>query len=113
MPKMAYSRFTSFNTQPPEGGWAKLERTLLQFRRFNTQPPEGGWVGLAGGAVAESDVSTHSRPKAAGFGLAEESALHIGFNTQPPEGGWKNISKYALKGACFNTQPPEGGWRSG
>ena len=34
-------------------------------RSFNTQPPEGGWV-LAGSAVVGSDVSTHSRPKAAG-----------------------------------------------
>ena len=33
-------------------------------------------------------VSTHSRPKAAG--LAAESAVigTLGFNTQPPEGGW-------------------------
>ena len=33
---------------------------------FNTQPPEGGWAVLK--AVLEMDVvSTHSRPKAAGF----------------------------------------------
>ncbi len=32
---------------------------------FNTQPPEGGWP-TAGVIVGLNDVSTHSRPKAAG-----------------------------------------------
>ena len=58
----------SFNTQPPEGGWAFLRLLFLAPKRFNTQPPEGGWacclIGLYGIAV-----STHSRPKAAGFWL--------------------------------------------
>ena len=34
----------SFNTQPPEGGWYKLDKRYLRPCRFNTQPPEGGWV---------------------------------------------------------------------
>ena len=34
------------------------------------------------------NVSTHSRPKAAGTGFSHRDfALHS-FNTQPPEGGW-------------------------
>ena len=33
---------------------------------FNTQPPEGGWPDLAILDDIENDVSTHSRPKAAG-----------------------------------------------
>ena len=33
---------------------------------FNTQPPEGGWED-AKNTKAEARVSTHSRPKAAGF----------------------------------------------
>ena len=32
---------------------------------FNTQPPEGGWLGFAY-IVPYRNVSTHSRPKAAG-----------------------------------------------
>ena len=32
---------------------------------FNTQPPEGGWV-VARLRLLEHEVSTHSRPKAAG-----------------------------------------------
>ena len=40
-----------------------------------------------------SNVSTHSRPKAAGpkDGLSE--AESIGFNTQPPEGGWTIVHR--------------------
>ncbi len=41
-------------------------------------------------AVAKADVSTHSRPKAAG-GLVVFNSVHFrSFNTQPPEGGWFN-----------------------
>ena len=79
---------TCFNTQPPEGGWGQiftrhLKAMLFQHtaarRRlallhplhpqtvlcFNTQPPEGGWEN-AGALSVEHEVSTHSRPKAAG-----------------------------------------------
>ena len=55
-----------FNTQPPEGGWLRGFLFLTFQASFNTQPPEGGWVTLH----CESGrgfVSTHSRPKAAGF----------------------------------------------
>ena len=34
------------------------------------------------------DVSTHSRPKAAGWTFAAKTYNLTGFNTQPPEGGW-------------------------
>ena len=34
----------SFNTQPPEGGWAFATITVFAAVCFNTQPPEGGWV---------------------------------------------------------------------
>ena len=33
-------------------------------------------------------VSTHSRPKAAGFSRTFGESRDSGFNTQPPEGGW-------------------------
>ena len=32
-----------FNTQPPEGGWARNLRLVQFVACFNTQPPEGGW----------------------------------------------------------------------
>ena len=33
----------SFNTQPPEGGWAHHSYIRRALVSFNTQPPEGGW----------------------------------------------------------------------
>ena len=32
-----------FNTQPPEGGWAREAAKVGYLHCFNTQPPEGGW----------------------------------------------------------------------
>ena len=46
-------------------------------------------------------VSTHSRPKAAGFfpfGILERLA---GFNSQPPEGGWLGHRKMDVDGWKF------------
>ena len=34
------------------------------------------------------EVSTHSRPKAAGLAKPMASQRQYRFNTQPPEGGW-------------------------
>ena len=80
-----------------------------------------------------NDVSTHSRPKAAGlFGVSRKKFLRC-FNTQPPEGGWYEYLleimsdkvfqhtaarrrlvnhkwEYVSLASRFNTQPPEGGW---
>ena len=55
-----------FNTQPPEGGWASAHAPRVLPNRFNTQPPEGGWTSQMPSIVEQHDVSTHSRPKAAG-----------------------------------------------
>ena len=56
----------SFNTQPPEGGWPPRLFRAAARSRFNTQPPEGGWLPLTA-VCAWEEVSTHSRPKAAGL----------------------------------------------
>ena len=39
-----YSSRCGFNTQPPEGGWARDGQRETKTDCFNTQPPEGGWV---------------------------------------------------------------------
>ena len=99
---------------------------------FNTQPPEGGWGGRSVLAVESVFVSTHSRPKAAGAHATVQAITSTCFNTQPPEGGWvdlyhlrrgRGVSTHSRPKAagrkwywikyqrrCFNTQPPEGGW---
>ena len=78
------------------------------------------------------DVSTHSRPKAAGILMMPWTLSPKSFNTQPPEGGWGWAKHYQLAAGVsthsrpkaagsalkrsrrsfsgFNTQPPEGGW---
>ena len=55
-------------------------------------------------------VSTHSRPKAAGYMARAWLFACMSFNTQPPEGGWKSAAIRIYAYCCFNTQPPEGGW---
>ena len=57
------------------------------------------------------DVSTHSRPKAAGWGGCPRLATTFRFNSQPPEGGWKNAYVTTGRTIRFNSQPPEGGWK--
>ena len=77
---------------------------------FNTQPPEGGWLAFIISQVLNYLVSTHSRPKAAGYGGQHRRLATGGFNTQPPEGGW-GFKHFGFSfPCCFNTQPPEGGW---
>ena len=76
---------------------------------FNTQPPEGGWRPNIWNCWRRV-VSTHSRPKAAGIRSRPPSPLRSSFNTQPPEGGWGQAWFASYRCACFNTQPPEGGW---
>ena len=56
------------------------------------------------------NVSTHSRPKAAGSLKSPCKQRLFCFNTQPPEGGWMVFSHDELMIFSFNTQPPEGGW---
>ena len=60
--------------------------------------------------IVQSRVSTHSRPKAAGFVTVGLPWFCVCFNTQPPEGGWKRVVLLPSGGCSFNTQPPEGGW---
>ena len=54
-----------FNSQPPEGGWARCMKSVTACACFNSQPPEGGWS-LTFASQIIMVVSTHSRPKAAG-----------------------------------------------
>ena len=124
--------FISFNSQPPEGGWAAAGNRLAVCRCFNSQPPEGGWVAQLIGAQTPwqfqltaarrrlgddgpansvcGQVSTHSRPKAAGAAGRLRSFDDGGFNSQPPEGGWWLKQLACVVRWCFNSQPPERGW---
>ena len=79
-------------------------------RRFNSQPPEGGWGLQMTKHKGVTNVSTHSRPKAAGCPSFLPRISHCCFNSQPPEGGWLPIQHIQPCIFRFNSQPPEGGW---
>ena len=73
--------------QRPGGGWSHICSKWRESGHFNTQPPEGGWQDPAKQERLRQ-VSTHSRPKAAGIVLFGIITVFLCFNTQPPEGGW-------------------------
>ena len=55
-------------------------------------------------------VSTHSRPKAAGYKTKQpETAATVSTHSRPKAAGPCNRARMAVL-SCFNTQPPEGGW---
>ena len=97
---------------------------------FNTQPPEGGWAALAD-ILKDLDVSTHSRPKAAGYGVScrftvfrfQHTAARRRLGSSRMKGyRWLLFQHTAARRRLvkrnqtvfshkrFNTQPPEGGW---
>ena len=125
----------SFNTQPPEGGWAVFWGSDVPSTSVSThsRPKAAGrfyercWlmgspaafqhtaarrrlVGFGSYFCLYGLVSTHSRPKAAGRFVALITLIRSGFNTQPPEGGWVDKGMRPINRNGFNTQPPEGGW---
>ena len=81
----------STHSRPKAAGGAETQN-LPAFTSFNTQPPEGGWDGKPG-ADGKPGVSTHSRPKAAGTRVRNDCKRYRRFNTQPPEGGWDDKPK--------------------
>ena len=85
---------------------------ILSVAGFNTQPPEGGWFAKLLERLQFQQVSTHSRPKAAGtMTRVQEAALMVSTHSRPKAAGISatSVSRWQLR---FNTQPPEGGWFS-
>ena len=99
---------------------------------FNTQPPEGGWVEHHINLIQSVVVSTHSRPKAAGFALSHPNGTtFVSTHSRPKAADLtgndsfyrRKVSTHSRPKAAgtaarrpngttesFNTQPPEGGW---
>ena len=122
-----------FNTQPPEGGWARSIVARSSDFGFNTQPPEGGWAWEKLDKHKLDMVSTHSRPKAAGPASAYSPNRHCGFQhtaarrrlvyvpsaflrslTFQHTAARRRLGGYGFRLTTFygfNTQPPEGGWQ--
>ena len=87
-----------------------VHRLLHSKSSFNTQPPKGGWNRGRGLYLIIRIVSTHSRLKAAGRSCWSAMFPVCCFNTQPPKGGWKVACVLDQCLYSFNTQPPKGGW---
>ena len=121
-----------FNTQPPEGGWSRkktnppklnlfqhtaarrrLENFFKQLAILNnvsthSRPKAAGVVCKS--SYAWRRVSTHSRPKAAGRGgCRPPSDVCVSTHSRPKAAGPQTMI-FILKKQGFNTQPPEGGW---
>ena len=79
---------TCFNTQPPEGGWLKTQKTAQKNRLFQHTAARRRLVTRFAFCPTFQQVSTYSRPKAAGLRASRSVLLFSSFNTQPPEGGW-------------------------
>ena len=109
MPCLRHRR--SFNTQPPEGGWWWSFTNEQNQRGFNTQPPEGGWAKTGCYCRARKNVSTHSRPKAAGSILIRRPNTSLVSTHSRPKAAGLIIDTKCSWDIGFNTQPPEGGWQ--
>ena len=56
------------------------------------------------------NVSTHSRPKAAGKQSTCKTSIHVVSTHSRPKAAGRYTTRSTSFGTCFNTQPPEGGW---
>ena len=123
----------SFNTQPPEGGWA-MTTGIFEMPTVSThsRPKAAGKDTVDDFPVVA--VSTHSRPKAAGISYEPLCVfMEVSTHSRPkaagpfvegtgkPEYQVSTHSRPKAAGFCsqpnwqyrlgFNTQPPEGGWQ--
>ena len=124
---------SSFNTQPPEGGWKNLQSKTYLTHRFNTQPPEGGWqesnvldfspklfqhtaarrrLGLKALPFTRAMAFQHTaaRRRLAYLPDVINPYLAVSTHSRPKAAGPESIYSRS-RHQCFNTQPPEGGWR--
>ena len=84
----AYAARVSTHSRPKAAG-SVLQGPCTFQRRFNTQPPEGGWARQPAQSGFDR-VSTHSRPKAAGRRV-EQVANHrfVSTHSRPKAAGLK------------------------
>ena len=89
--------------RPDSGGRLKFQHTAAR-RRLGAQRRQ---------KTHRRPVSTHSRPKAAGFDMLRLIAPLIVSTHSRPKAAGPAIKKHRLHRRGFNTQPPEGGWATG
>ena len=122
-----------FNTQPPEGGWCifaymntipKLFQHTAARRRlaaclfhkrgriwFQHTAARRRLVSSCAHRHRRIQVSTHSRPKAAGpRGFVRVGFLNLVSTHSRPKAAGHTAGNFRKPDSRFNTQPPEGGW---
>ena len=99
-----------FNTQPPEGGWYCVMRYCLICSRFQHTAARRR-LAIRHTPHRPRDVSTHSRPKAAG-GANDYYKTKAAVSTHSrPKAAGRSLGRIDInRYRSFNTQPPEGGW---
>ena len=121
-----------FNSQPPEGGWIRIDKFMafqilfqLTAARRRLGDDFNGQIGInrfqLTAARRRLGLKLHSscpyslfqltaaRRRLGGFDLVRLKS-YIRFNSQPPEGGWGCAGERIAARGGFNSQPPEGGW---
>ena len=122
-----------FNTQPPEGGWpypmppitvaVSFQHTAARRRlaissavkpksdMFQHTAARRRLVNVMSNVLNIANVSTHSRPKAAGLGRFNHAKSHTVSTHSRPKAAGRMKSSSSNRLTRFNTQPPEGGWQ--
>ena len=80
-------------------GSNKLKYPLFYLVSTHSRPKAAGYC--KNRQQNHNNVSTHSRPKAAGLRFWQVCAAVCCFNTQPPEGGWSTTPESAVVHAVF------------
>ena len=68
-------------------------------------------VTVADVSVTDLTVSTHSRPKAAGYSRRQNHGKHTVSTHSRPKAAGQKATAVGASAMSFNTQPPEGGWQ--
>ena len=100
--RRVFNFITSFNSQPPEGGWTRRYLPVPLHLRFQLTAARRRLDVTKQSGMLQYVVSTHSRPKAAGRYTTGTPQVHHSFNSQPPEGGWE-INKYLFYATPVST----------
>ena len=104
----------SFNTQPPEGGWAKIKKTngnLIVKVSTHSRPKAAG-CGAKCRYVYQL-VSTHSRPKAAGqVAVYEQAQVIVSTHSRPKAAGIFFLSNKNNSAVSTHSRPKAAGQRS-
>ena len=99
-----------FNSQPPEGGWLKIQNTILsQTVSTHSRPKAAG--GVKANIIKDYIVSTHSRPKAAGIKkIFETTSLIVSTHSRPKAAGIYRGNSLSYTEVSTHSRPKAAGF---